>query len=292
MKKSTLIIIQFIFCQLLFGQNYIAYYNHIENAFSKGILNDEYKLAISYFDSAFACADPFSQDLYYASISHVRTGEFEKGLEYLSKAIKQGIDTSQLKIDSNIFSHIPNFEKYNFQTESLFFIDSVCDTELLKTVDSLMVLDQKYRKELPLLKTGSLAFKEKESEMKQQDSLNWLALQQIIVKNGWPGFNRLSNNRAFPLLMHLDWSSFIQSESLFLSEIEKGNLEPYLYAAKIDLYSFSMEGKIVYRSYLPGPIQFDTEEMQLNRRKIGALSYNVLVKRNDLIHNKIKPVSQ
>lgn len=259
-----------IFNQYTFSQttNYITYYNNIEQAYQKGIFENNFEIALKYFQEAFNYGDPFIPDLYYCAIGLINTNAKRKSINFLTEAIQKGLDTTfifsknEFKNKLNRTDKILLIETYNEYKKPMY------NQILKKIIDSMVYLDRQCRN----VSNEEL----KEGGYIVQDSLNCIELEKVIKKFGWPGQKQIGSKISFVLLLHADINFVNKNKELLVEEMKKGNLEPYFYAAKIDDYYYHIDSALKYGSYFPFPITESCEKVK-NRYEIGALSYKVLM---------------
>jgi hypothetical protein len=260
----------------LFSQtnNYIEYYRNIEKGINTGVFEKNNDSTIYYFNKAFEYAEPFAEDLLILSKAFYKNGKKDEGFKFLIESVKNGIDTSSIsKIE--IWTALNQKESNEVIKTFNSYVFNI-DTTLYLELDSVINLEQSAREFVMKHRSDSL-FELAEKEMHFQDSSNREWILSTIERKGWMGRKLIGNDRkSFTLLLHIKKPWIDENFAVLKSEIEQGNLNPSYLAASIDRYLARKSG-LKYGSFLPGTFRgnTDTEQMQENRYKIGALSTKV-----------------
>jgi len=208
--------------------DYISYYNNIHEA-NFFFYEQHYDSAIVYFEKGLSYVrEPRPKDYYNYCRALLLTGhqkfpEYELMYsKYIIYDIVNGPDSILLKkMSDETKNDIALNIKHNrnqIVNPHKNFIDSIC------------LEDQKVRKKVDGV-SDSIFFK----RMEEQDSMNQIALLNYAKTHGFPaGINGGWDQPISVLLLHFSREWFVENYHFLVSEIKKGNLEPWMLSQGID----------------------------------------------------------
>lgn len=314
MQKSQIIFFLFLCCTA-FGQDYrlsnemlIQYYQHINKA-ERNIVENKPDSALVLFKKAFTINDqPHAKDLYNSMQVALKLSDkrFASKQYHLLKCMHYDFDEDFLK--SN-----PNLLRANKKKCKMKFND-----QLRTELDSLIVLDQKYRR----LSGGD--YNKYKKEMTTGDSITSLRLSELIQQHGFPNEYDLSLKSAdsgffhdfYLIILHQLAGNHYSPQRVNFSEklfkaLNEGKITPgnatFLIdwnndTHKYDMPLFSVKGivksdgigwdkkgtekveyyysKVVYPENQNEKIKKSIEERNLNRKKMGMSSVAEMFKKS------------
>ncbi|MCH2225729.1 MAG: hypothetical protein MK066_13240 [Crocinitomicaceae bacterium] len=203
-------------------QNFITYSNYANEAeyyFHEGI----YDTATIYFEEAFKYSKeqhPTHQKLYAYSLFQI--GERKAAIKILSQK------WSSRSIDTIWFPGLTIKERALISKKRMQIKEThKPDSFYRDFMDSLMIIDQAVRQR----DRDENFYLEKE----RQDSSNALAIISFTKTYGFPaGKNAGWYQRAATFLLHMSPEFYADNYALLISEVIKGNLEPWMLARGID----------------------------------------------------------
>jgi hypothetical protein len=165
------------------------------------------------------------------------------------------------------------------------------DASLVNTIDSLKLVDQKWRGMIRQynnneIDTTQFNIDELASKMNQFDSLNYYNLKLIVDKFGFPGYDIVGqegSNTFWLLIQHQDKNLGFQKEVLKLMKIQVDlkNASPWNYAYLIDrvnvnsrelqIYGTQMQLNGDKSSYEPKPV-IEPNKLDERRASVGLNS--------------------
>ncbi|MGV3632218.1 MAG: DUF6624 domain-containing protein [Bacteroidota bacterium] len=162
------------------------------------------------------------------------------------------------------------------------------NNELKRKIDTIYLLDQKYRElyrqyynqELDTNEHSILGI---QSNMFKADSLNYFELKSILIAYGFPGYDKVGeeySNTFWNIVQHQDRNIEFQKEVLekMKIEVDKKNASPMYYAYLLDrvkinsgeqqVYGTQMELNADSTSYQPKSL-LDPGNVDNRRREVG-----------------------
>ena len=204
-------------------ENYIIYYNYA-NEGEFYFYENEYDSAVIYFEHAFKFASepsPYHQEKYARALW--KLDNRKKAIEELQQNYHyRGVDTnwytglSQKEIDKINTTRMKIWNNYS-EERKLYH----------SFVDSLANIDQYFRNTYYNDTTTRHLIWE-------QDDLNGIALIEFTIKHGFPGGKNYWGHNLSAMILHMSPEWFIENYALLISEVHKGNLEPWMLAQGID----------------------------------------------------------
>lgn len=269
---KTLFVLTFsLFLSLLQGQNYIPYYNLV-NEGNKLLYHKKYQEAADQYEEAIKLVKYVHCETYTAAaIAQSHLNQYKKAAAYLKKSIEQGGWTySHIKGASfqEKFAATPVYEKLTSQDASLVKIR--VNAVYVHQLDSLYHIDQD-----TLRKDG----KHQESAM-YSDSLNFAALLKLIDKFGFPSEQivGLDASHQAEIIIHHN-ARLPKNEAywpLWQEALKKGELKPEVYAWMYDQYLAWFKKETPYFYHCIAPIdklsKTDLELVDQHRKEWGLPS--------------------
>jgi hypothetical protein len=178
------------------------------------------------------------------------------------------------------------------------------DTITSRLIDSLKVEDQKWRN-LPYKilnkEVDSITLEKVQQKIMETDSLNYLIIKKLFVKEGYLGNNKIgvfSAHNFWLLIQHADKHPDFQIKVLESMKVEadKGNasLKDYAYLidrvkinnGELQIYGTQMELDSTETSYKPKPV-IDPDKLDERRKSVGLMPIEQYIKfmnENCLVH--------
>ncbi len=229
--KTLFVLIFTLFVCFIQGQNYIPYYNLI-NEGNKLLYHKKYQEAADQFEKAMRLVKYVHCNTYTAAaIAQSHLNKYKKAMAYLKKSIEQGGWTySHIKGArfQEKFTEMPAYEKLTSQDAALVKVQ--INAIYAHQLDSLYHIDQD-----TLRKDG----KHQESAM-YSDSLNFAVLLKLIDKYGFPSEQIVGLTAAHQAEIIIHHNARLPKNEaywpLWQDAVKKGELNPEVYAWMYDQY--------------------------------------------------------
>ncbi|MBN1650751.1 MAG: hypothetical protein JW857_05455 [Bacteroidales bacterium] len=241
-------ILAFSITILLFGiqkvsaQNYLSYYQTINNA-EIAALDKNHLLSDSLYKVAFSLVNkPFKEDYYLAALNADKLKDNTKVYNYLKLGIENGLVFKRIKKLAN-FTKTKQYKNLKQDYKSLRneYLQTL-NIPLRNEIVEMIRKDQRAR----IFILGS------SRQMKKTDSYNKKRLLEIIHENGdkWPGFSTIgeitpkgkydvTDNIAL-MLLHFKEEGIEPLKPYMLKAVMEGDMYPYQYARIIDYTSLKV----------------------------------------------------
>ena len=275
MKKIPIFIISLIslfgFTIMSFAQNYIEYYNLINEA-EYYVYSGNDSAALIYYEKAFNCEKPHAKDLFDYALCVKRTDNSKDIRPLLVKSAKNFGDVS-------FWLYVIDEEK-NFHESFIEKLVKIEKRNRRKTKEMRDTLD--YFKHQDQIFVGSIKdnysktdpkYREFLEKFHEHDSLYQVEFLNYINENGYPGFLTIGTDLAVAILLHLSCSNYQIAKDILYKELINGRILPFNYAMMVDRLECICNGESYYSAYpmkscLPGK-----DKILENRKKIGVSIY-------------------
>jgi len=220
------------------------------NLASREIYHNEFSLASTYYDSAFACKkSPFFVDIKNYMLVNLKNSQFQKNEPYLKMLmVEKRMDTSVLfaELPRRVFNDV-NL-KLIYKLQNRYHINKKSMSKIQQDIHDMFVTDQKARDYQP--------FDMKDKEINKRvyhirDSIdidNARRFIQLCIESGFPSEEKTGilydkdlqwTNVINFLLWHFMLSDLIREEIIVLIEAEfvRGNIHPSVYASLCEIYN-------------------------------------------------------
>lgn len=243
MKQFILLLFYFFVSTAIFAQNYIPYYNLVNEA-EYWLYKEDYNKAKQLYLKAFSLEKPMGKDAYLLAKCYALEGNKKECLHWLETSATIPISfapyllrkADQYPIFQAVF---PEDGELEALIQDLLLIRERTDKKykdstyrmLQDTVNALVKQDQIYRKEgnsAPLTTEYKRLFRE-------NDSIVQTALLNLTQQYGYPGYPHVGTDIADLILVHVGAKKMYQRyETLLYEAIKKGHLHPFGYAYMVD----------------------------------------------------------
>lgn len=246
--KTLFVLIFSLYMGIVQGQNYIPYYNLV-NEGNKLLYHKKYQEAADQYEKAMKLVKYVHCDTYTAAaIAQSHLNQYKKATAYLEKSIVQGgwtyVQIKGARFQDE-FAATPAYQQLTSEDASLVKVQ--INAIYVHQLDSLYHIDQEI-----IRKDG----KHQESAM-YSDSLNFAALLKLIDKYGFPSEQivGLAAAHQAEIIIHHN-ARLPQNEAywpLWQDAVKKGELNPEVYAWMYDQYLawFKKETPYFYHCIAP-----------------------------------------
>ncbi|WP_165750426.1 hypothetical protein [Cellulophaga sp. Z1A5H] len=245
-KISVLLITMILFgTQLLSAQNYLNYYDEINNA-ELAHLDTDFKKSDAMYQVAFALVDrPFKDDCLLAALNAEQLKDYRKTYDYLSKGVSVGLTKKR------ILKELPKFKKYDYwdtfeneyEAKRAGYVNAL-DMELRDELLEMVEKDQAVRH--PIFGSWKKA--------KKVDQINYELLLKIIIENNkkWPDRfligdgnqkGKYTYGEITIMLHHFSKEEVLTLKPYLIASILSGGLSPYNVAYPLDYTNLKIIGK-------------------------------------------------
>lgn len=302
--QKLFFIITLIICSLCsHSQNYIEY-ARIKYLAKEALIDENPQKAAIYYDSLYNNFNfMYAYDCFTALKVAVKNNDSLKAKKFLLKSIEMGVPVKM--IDNNYF--ISKNLKFNlWKNVSQNCIDSLrsiyenrIDYEMIAKIDSMAMLDQTATKKVNKSNLYN-------SKWRKQVTKNAKLLKEIVKSYGMPEekllgieekYNKsgkiVENNEpnrgaSYIFLIHYfsnPVDDLYEWKNLLLTEVKKGNLQPYQFGAICDFIAkYSIKGDITGKDgkfysvwhYDPKPVRIN--EVNKRREELGLPNFNYNLK--------------
>lgn len=243
MKQFLIISFCFFVSTTIFSQNYIPYYNLVNEA-EYWLYKEEYNKAKQLYLKAFSLEKPMGKDAYLLAKCYALEGNKVQCLHWLEVSTTIPVSfapyllrkADQYPIFQAVF---PENGELEALIQDLLLLKETTDNKykdstyrmLQDTVNALVKQDQKYRK------VGNLSHFTTEDWrlFKENDSIVQTALLNLTQQYGYPGYSHVGTDIGDLILVHVSAKKMYQRyETLLYEAIKKGHLHPFGYAYMAD----------------------------------------------------------
>lgn len=267
------------------GQNYIPYYNLVNEA-EYAVYNRDYKKAVGHFEAAFKVEKPHAKDMYLLaySLCELDSATNKKQVEKLLLQASEKSDMVlsylrakplNLDLDAAFLDKLENLsEKWEKSTQTLndkiaYFEERYSELRVIYR-DSISLYYDDNEKE-------SIAFRK---QMARHDSIFQMEFLDYILANGYPGIYSSGSDIAGGFLQNINPSLYLQYEKAIFKELQSGHIQPGYYGLMVDEMGCYSTGKSFYGTTdLLSSCQPPLNEVKLNRMSIGMSPYFVGLRR-------------
>lgn len=281
--KNTLLLPLLLFFRMAYSQDYIAYYNLVNEAAYQHYLGKD-DIAYGLFEKAFAVkkVEAKANDIYLFAKLLLLRNEKTKAIFYLQK-IPSKVDGSLflwLHKDSIFFSTKLHVDEFISLKENAKQKEDEWNIRLTPWLDSVKVYmheDQRLRKVFvdsisPRFEEGQRVYHEFVDSINENDIKNQIRFLHFIKTYGYPGKYMTGSDYVVTLLLHLDCSLFAAYKTVLLELLKQGKVEPFSYASMVDRIGCACEGKSMYKAYRTD-CDLTWETILQNRESIGLNKY-------------------
>ncbi len=291
--KQTLnfsILILLLGFQNVFGQNYLNYYQAINNA-EIASLDKDFQKSDSIYQIAFELVEkPFKEDYLLASLNSEKLKDNQSTYEYLKKGVSNGLTLKRIKKQLSDFMKSKEYRRlkkdYNSLREEHI---KTLNLPLRKEISEMIKKDQRAR---VTIFSGS-------EQMHKIDSFNYKRLLEVIKQNNnkWPGFSTIgeitpegkynvTDNIAL-LLLHFSKEQIEDLKPFMIQAVFDGEMYPYHFARAVDYKDIMTIGCQTYGTYnYNDKVEMteicDCEKANGLRKKIGFESIADFYRKSDL----------
>lgn len=279
MHHLSPLIVLFISCYS-FSQGYIDYHNAC-NEGAELIEQAHFQEAKTKLDFAIKSVEkPLAIDYFNLAKCYSQLNEKDSTLHYLELSLKTNFLTKKLcSLHYLWFEPILGSAKWHQLLDSNYYqYDEPISNEqrlLLKTIDTLLVLDQQYIK----IQTDSISvyypndtilYNLYSDSIRMNQDFIQNSLDSIIEKYGWPGekVNKQLTMSSL-LLIHVTDEWFQKNNEILIEQIDLGNLHPWEYTDIADRKRHEHNLPVLYNGYFATKEE-PTETIKENCKKIGA----------------------
>ncbi|MEL7117980.1 MAG: DUF6624 domain-containing protein [Bacteroidota bacterium] len=235
-----------VFPLMLWSQSYDQLVQKAETLFGQ----KQYLLAARVYEKAFEQEDAKAQDLYKSAGAWSMAKQTTKAFDLLMKAVQTG-EISMSDINGNkAFNNLrsttewPVFSSQMEQViaQNLPGTEGETTEDILATITQIEERDQKYRKEKAV----------KIMDISQQaalDSINSLVIDSLLEVNGYPGIEKVGEEKASVValaLQHLDVTLLKKHFSKLEEAYKEGDLPGFAFAAVVDAMKIKQGQHQVY----------------------------------------------
>lgn len=269
-NRIILILFGMIGILKLSSQNYIPYFN-LRNEALMHFQQKEYKIADSLLNESRSLAPPFGKDVHLAAIIKAELNDTMKCLDliYQSFGVKDFSITSILVRDSEHLLKVIQKDSFRFLIEKLKIVDEVN----FNAKDFENKPEKRIEEIISEFKTAQLNF----NNDKENYFINFFETKifkdiqneviSFIKEYGWSNSLEIHYN-IFYLIRPEKYREF---SGLLLTEVMRGNLDPFWYAKWVDDIEYSIYKRTKYAT--SGGSMAKIEEYKQNRRQIGLSIY-------------------
>lgn len=254
MKQFFLILFSFLFNNTIFAQDYIPYYNLVNEA-EYWMYKEDYTKATQLYLKAFALEKPMGKDAFLLAKCYAFEGNKTACLHWLETSTRIPVSftpyllrkDTQYPIFQAIFSENGELEAL---IQDLLLLKEASNKKykdttyrmLQDTVYALCRQDQIYRK-----KSASGNFTDEDWRLiRENDSIVQTALLYITQQYGYPGFPHVGTDLGGLILVHVSAPKMYQRyKDLLYKAIKKGQILPFGYAYMVDRWQLH-ESKSCY----------------------------------------------
>lgn len=238
MLKNILFFILLLSNVHLFAQNYIQYYNLVNEA-EYWISQKEYENAIDLYLKAFEFEKPISKDAYLLAKSYALNKNSKEALYWLEESVKCPISkTTDLLINTKeslsfqiAFSEEGELEAIRQDLILLKEKEKQKDKgkryKMLQDTVFTFFMRDAMNQPLRNAKNSTLA---EQKMAHQKDSILQDNLLELIQTNGYPGFVNVGHSMLNAILIHIQEDVYDLYQKELFSELQKGNIYPKSYA--------------------------------------------------------------
>lgn len=263
MKTNRLVLFLFLFTfyPKIHSQNYIPYYNLVDEAEFQVFLGRK-DLAFGLYNKAFSLKgiSPKARDLYFMGKLYLERKEKEKATIYFKKIFY--LPDGHFSLWAN--KQKTYFLNYYQENELKLLIDEAmakeneCYLKVKFIHDSLryfILEDQRLRRVFvdsiqPRYKEGNKIYDLFEARVDSNDHENQLRFLSFIKRHGYPGLYLIGSDEAASILMHIHCKLLQGYKETLYDLLLKGKMEPFDYVHMIDRVTFNCLGQAVYNDGL------------------------------------------
>lgn len=243
MKSLLFILLTFALSTATFAQDYIPYYNLVNEA-EYWLYKEEYSKAKQLYLKAFSLEKPMGKDAYLLAKCYAYQGNKAECLRWLEASANTPISfapyllrkASQYPIFQAVF---PEDGELEALIQDLLLLKEVTDKKykdttyrmLQDTIYALCQQDQIYRKKghISNLTTEDWRL------IRENDSIVQTALLNLSQQYGYPGFPYIGTDIGDLILVHVRQPKMYQDyKALLYNAIKKGQILPFGYAYMVD----------------------------------------------------------
>jgi|GEM_PF-4336085 len=256
-SRLFLLFLLFIYQPEIHSQNYIPYYNLVDEAEFQAFFGRK-DVAFGLYNKAFSLKgiSPKARDLYFMGKLYLERNEKEKATLCFKKIFP---------LPDGYFSLWANKQKAYFlnyykeiEIQSLITEAELKENEHFLEVkpiqDSLsrfVFEDQRLRKFFidsiqPRYKEGDKIYDSFVERVDSNDYVNQSRFLSFIRKHGYPGLYLIGNDEAASILMHIHCEQLQGYKETLYDLLLKGKMEPFHYVHMVDQVTLKCMGRAVY----------------------------------------------
>ena len=285
MKSKLLVSILFLFIFDLSAQNYIPYYNLINEAEFQ-IFNKDYKKALSLIDKAFKLEEPLAKDFYLKAMCLDKL----KTVKHTKIKVEECLRNSALYNGRPSYWLTKNILGLQLDTNFIFELKTIENNQKLKNkalyydIEYFIDKDQLYRKVLAdsimaYYTEDDIEYINYSKLVNKQDSINQKEFLNYIKEFNYPGIKKCGTNLASIILLHLNCTFLEDYNVILLEQLKKGFIQPLYYAQMMDRINCACNNKSFYYAYSIGKAEkkdclpISKKQIIINRKSIGLSPY-------------------
>lgn len=248
--KRNLFLLGFLFFNMsLFAQDYIEYYNLVNEA-EYWMYKKEYKKAETLYMRAFKVENPMKKDAYLMAKCYALTGNKEATLKWLKKSIEvSGSRTKDIlkrrreyAVFQSVFSEDGEFEA--IRQDLLLMKEKIDQKKKDHSYKMLKDTVIEFYRQCHLNKTEREQVNctaDARLSSYQRDFMVQYNLLEFIQENGYPGYTRTDLKLADALIMTLNESLLEDYQMVLYEELKEGNIYPKAYATVLEQIHLNKE---------------------------------------------------